>query len=175
MIVLAFLAIKGKGLSMIPMPKRITPSLDVKHSRSVYVLGLFSGAATSCCAPVLAGAITLAIVSASFWQALLVTFLYVLGMVFPLIFAAYFYDRFHLEESRIIRGKMLEIKLGKHTTYIHSTNLIAAAIFLAMGIILLTLAISGNAFWAPSFQGTVSNHLNHWSQDFSGWIDNFGK
>lgn len=163
MVVLALMAVAGKGFSIIPMPKRAMPKVNASHPKSIFLLGLFSGAATSCCAPVLAGAVTLAVISGAFWKALIVTFAYVFGMVFPLFLAAYFYDRFKLENSRLIRGKILEIKLGRKTFFLHSTNIIAGAIFLVMGAILLVLAFSGNAFWAPSFQVEIGNILNQWS------------
>lgn len=174
MIALAFLSVSGRGLSLIPMPKRIMPKVDATNSKSVFLLGMFSGAATSCCAPVLMGVVTLAVISGVFWKALIVTFAYVFGMTFPLFIAAYFYDRFNLENSKFIKGKLLEFKLpafaktsedkGVKTFFVHSTNLIAGIIFLIMGVILLVLAFSGNAFWAPSFQGEVVVVLNQWSQ-----------
>lgn len=166
MIVLAVLAVSGKGLALIPMSKRIMPrNGGLGHAKSVFLLGLFSGAATSCCAPVLAGAVTLAVVSGAFWKALIVTFAYVFGMTFPLFVAAYFYDRFKLENSRFVRGKIWEIKLGVKTFFLHSTNLLAGIVFFAMGVILLALAFSGNAFWAPTFQSRIGETLNRWSQN----------
>ena len=122
--------------------------------KSVFLLGIFSGAATSCCAPVLAGAVTLAVISGVFWKALIVVFAYIFGMTFPLFLTAYFYDKFKLENSRFIQGK--------------NTNLIAGLVFLAVGLILLVLAFSGNAFWAPSFQAGLGSALNKWSQNILG-------
>jgi len=165
MIILSVLAISGKGLNMIPMPKRLAPRMDKNYSKSVFVLGMFSGAATSCCAPVLAGAMTLAVISGAFWKALIVVFAYVFGMTFPLFIAAYLYDRFKIENSKLIAGKILEIKFGAKTLFVHSTNILAGAVFAVMGVILLALAYSGNAFWAPSFQVGVGKALNEWSQN----------
>ena len=165
MLALAFLAISGRGLALIPMPKRIMPNIDGASSKSVFLLGMFSGAATSCCAPVLAGAVTLAVISGTFWKALIVTFAYVFGMTFPLFITAYLYDRFKIENSKLIRGRILEMKLGQKTFFVHSTNILAGAVFLVMGIILLWLAFFGNAFWAPSFQVSVGSALNTWSQN----------
>ena len=165
MIILAFFAVSGKGLAMLPMPKRMTPKLDPSRPGSIFMLGVFSGAATSCCAPVLAGAITLAVISGAFWKALIVTFAYVFGMTFPLFVLGYLYDRFKIEQSRIIRGKLFEIKFGNKTLFIHSTNLLAGLVFLAMGILLLILAFSENAFWAPSFQAKIGEALNQWSEN----------
>jgi cytochrome c biogenesis protein CcdA len=166
MLVLAGLALWGKGMSILPVPKRAISNFaknksSKSHAKSVFALGVFSGAATSCCAPVLAGAITLAVVSAAFFKALIVIFAYVFGMSFPLFLAAYFYDRFQLEKSRLVRGKVLRIG----SLHFHSTNLIAGAIFLLMGFALLVLAFSGNAFWAPAFQVKIGNFLNTWSQN----------
>jgi len=88
MIAFATLSVFGKGLAVIPMTKRVRPGADLSHPKSVFLLGIFSGAATSCCAPVLAGAVTLAVISGAFWKALIVTFAYVFGMVFPLFLAS---------------------------------------------------------------------------------------
>ncbi len=164
MVIFALLAVSGKGFALIPMTKRVIPKLNALDTQSVFLLGIFSGAATSCCAPVLAGAITLAVVSGVFWKALIVTFAYVFGMTFPLFIAGYFYDRFHIEESKALRGKMFTIHIRGNTFFVHSTNLLAGAVFFVMGGILLALAFSGNAFWAPSFQGDIAYLLNRWSQ-----------
>jgi len=163
MIILAIMAFSGKGLAMIPMSKRIMPKGDMTHPKSVFLLGVFSGAATSCCAPVLAGAVTLAVMSGVFWKALIVVFAYVFGMTIPLFIMAYFYDKFQIENSRLIRGKLLELKFGGAKKYIHTTNLFAGIIFISVGIILLYMAISGNTYWAPSFQVGIGNLLNKFS------------
>ncbi|MDP2695741.1 MAG: cytochrome c biogenesis CcdA family protein [bacterium] len=172
MIVLAVLSVAGKGLSMVPMPKRAMPDMTTANTKSVFLLGMFSGAATSCCAPVLAGAVTLAVISGAFWKAMIVTFAYVFGMTLPLFLAAYLYDRFKLENSRLIKGKLLELKLGNKVLFIHSTNLVTSIIFLLMGVVLFILAFSGNAFWAPSFQVKIGDALNIWSQKILGTLMN---
>jgi len=64
MITLAVLSFLGKSLAM-PLPGRMKEKLKMEsgnHSKSVYGLGVLSGAATSCCAPVLVGAMTLAVI-----------------------------------------------------------------------------------------------------------------
>src|SRR3989304_5903599 len=115
MIVFAVFAVFGKGLAMIPMPKGLVSEGGASHPKSVFLLGMFSGAATSCCAPVLAGAVTLAVISGVFWKALVVTFAYVFGMTFPLFATAYFYDRFKLDKSRLMRGKLMKLQLAGRT------------------------------------------------------------
>jgi hypothetical protein len=172
MLVLAVLSLLGKNLNIIPVSKKAVSNIDTTSYKSVFLLGIFSGAATSCCAPVLAGAVTLAALSGAFWKALIVTFAYVFGMTFPLFITAYFYDRFKIENSSLIKGKIFEIKLSGKTLFVHSTNLLAALVFFVMGGILLYLALSGNAFWAPSFQAEVGQMLNVWSQNIFNVLDN---
>jgi cytochrome c biogenesis protein CcdA len=164
MIFLGTAAFLGKGFSLVPMAKRSTPGSGKMSAKSIFTLGVFSGAATSCCAPVLAGAVALAVISGAFWKALIVTFAYVFGMTFPLFIAAYFYDKFKLENSKLIKGKVWRIEIGKKTFFLHSTNFFAGAIFLVMGAILLALAFSDNAFWSPSFQAKIGNYLNKFSR-----------
>lgn len=163
MLALAAMSILGKGISM-PLPNRIQSKIDPSDTKSVFVLGVLSGAATSCCAPVLAGAMTLAVISGAFWKALIVVFAYVFGMTFPLFITAYFYDKYKIEKSKIVQGKLLEMKFLSKTLYVHSTNLVAAAIFFITGSVMLALGISGNAFWSPHTQAEVGRILNVWMQ-----------
>jgi cytochrome c biogenesis protein CcdA len=170
MIALAVMSVLSKGLSM-PLPKKIKEKLKMEggnHSKSVYVLGVLSGAATSCCAPVLVGAMTLAIVSGAFWKAIIVTFAYVFGMVFPLFLTAYFYDKYKIEKSKFVQGKTLSIPLGFKTVKVHSTNLLAGIMFLIFGVTMFVLGITGNAYWSPEHQIAIGKSLNTWSlQSFS--------
>jgi len=172
MVLLGLLAIMGRTVSM-PLPRRLKSGANLTGAKSVFVLGILSGAATSCCAPVLAGAMTLAVASGTFVKALIVVFAYVFGMTFPLFVTAYFYDRYKIDQSKLIKGKMLE--LGK--TRVHSTNLISAVIFLIMGIVMLVLGLSGNAFWSPGHQVELGQALNGWSRgflEFLGFVPDFG-
>ena len=163
MVVLGVMAVLGKGFSIIPMPQRGDTSGKTTGVKSVFALGVFSGAATSCCAPVLAGAVTLAVISGAFWKGLIVTFAYVFGMVFPLFISAWLYDKFKLQESRLIQGKNFSFSILGKTYFLHSTNLIAGGIFLLMGGVLVYLGVSGDAFWAPSTQIAMGEALNLWS------------
>lgn len=163
MLLLAVLSVMGRGIS-IPLPKRIQSKIDPSNTKSVFVLGTLSGAATSCCAPVLAGAMTLAVISGTFWKALIVVFAYVFGIMFPLFVTAYFYDKYKIEQSKIIQGKLLEFKIGLKNLYVHSTNLLSSAMFLIIGVVMLVLGLSGNTFWSPHTQVEVGRTLNKWTQ-----------
>jgi cytochrome c biogenesis protein CcdA len=163
MLLFAALAVAGKGLSIFPK-SRLTGGINVRNGKSVFLLGLFSGAATSCCAPVLAGAVTLAVLSGAFWKGLIVTFAYVFGMVLPLFITAFFYDRFKIEKSRFIRGRIFMLRIAGKPIAVHTTNLIAGGLFAVMGVVLIVLAASGSAFWAPGYQVSVGESLDAWSQ-----------
>ena len=161
MLLIAINSWRGKGMAILPMSSRLNTGGSQK---SIFFLGIFSGAATSCCAPVLAGAVTLAIVSASFWKALIVVFAYIFGMTFPLFITAYLYDRFHWENLSLVKGKILSWQIGKRTYAVHSTNLIAGLVFASMGLSLLVLASRGDAFWSQIYQVKIGQALNKWSQ-----------
>lgn len=137
MLLIAFLSFSGKKLSM---PFKQLPLLKSHDALSIYTLGLFSGLASSCCAPVLAGVLTLNALSASLFQALILSLTYVFGMVFPLFLLAYFWDSFNWSESKLVRGIMIRFKLFNKDLIIHSTNLITGIIFLVIGIYILYLA-----------------------------------
>lgn len=161
MVVLSVMSVLGKNFTLIPLPQKLSQGLNVTHAKSVFLLGVLSGAATSCCAPVLAGALTLALISGAFWKAVIVTFAYIFGMTFPLFLIAYYFERFNVRESKLLRGKLLEIKLGAKIYFLHTTNLLAGVVFLVMGVLLTVLALSHNAFWSPNYQTKVSKWLNH--------------
>ncbi len=60
---------------------------------AVFSLGVMSGLSSSCCAPVLFAAVTLTTLSPTLLQAIIVSFAYVLGIVFPLFLLSLFYER----------------------------------------------------------------------------------
>ena len=96
MILFGFLTLWGQGV----LPQLNLPiNLSRSDAPSVYVLGVFSGAATTCCAPVLAGVIVLSALSATLVEGLLIGFTYVVGMVFPLLVVALLWDKHALHSE----------------------------------------------------------------------------
>jgi len=172
MLALAVMAILGKGIAL-PLPKRLKAKMDLSNTKSVLVLGMLSGAATACCAPVLAGAMTLAVISGAFWKAIIVVFAYVFGMTFPLFLTAYFYDKYKIDQSKLIKGKLLEVKvpafiesvtnLKIKSLFVHTTSLLASGMFLLIGSTMLILGLTDNAYWSPHTQAKVGTTLNSWS------------
>lgn len=78
---------------MLPVPHRLMPQPKDTNVVSTYLLGVFSGITSSCCAPVLFAAITLSTLSPTLLTSLIVSLVYVLGIVFPLFFLSLFYEK----------------------------------------------------------------------------------
>lgn len=160
LVVLAILAIFGKTL---PMPYHPNPDLQKSDPVSVFLLGVISGAASSCCTPVLIGVLTVTALSGTFLYALILSLTYVLGMVFPLLIMSYFWDRFDFSKSRLVQGKVLKWKLFAREYYIHSTQLISAIIFGGMGLLIVILTLTGRTAMSPKYLGTMSIAFNNFA------------
>lgn len=146
MILLGFLTLWGEGL----LPQLNLPvNLNRNDAPSVYVLGVFSGAATTCCAPVLAGVMILSALSASLLEGLLIGFTYVAGMVFPLLVVALIWDKYALQGENILRGRMVHANYFGREFSIHSSKLIAGTMFLAMGLVTVALGLAGRMIPTP--------------------------
>lgn len=90
LIFLSILTLFGKT---IPLPFKVKANFQKSDVLSIFILGLISGAASSCCTPVLVGVLTITALSGTFLYALLLSLTYVLGMVFPLFIMSHFWDR----------------------------------------------------------------------------------
>lgn len=139
MILLGLMELTGKKIT-IPM---IHLTIDLNAHKSpwaVYVLGVFSGITSSCCTPVLAGILTLSFLSPSFLWAGLAGLSYVAGMVVPLVILALLLDRVDWQKIMNIKGKTVRL-LDKSRLL---TDVIAGFLFIAVGIIFGSLALTGN-------------------------------
>ena len=157
-LLLLFLGVWSLAGRNLALPVHPTPSGSYSPA-SVYGLGVFSGAASSCCAPVLAGVLTLSAVSSSLPQAAMVGSAYILGMVAPLLVLAYFWDRLELANHPVVRGRYVRISAGRIRYSLHSTNLIAGVLFVAMGVLIIALAFTGGATAATDAQVELSAAL----------------
>jgi cytochrome c-type biogenesis protein len=132
--------------SMLPLP---IPQPELTGTAvSVFVLGMFSGAATACCAPVLAGAVALSALSGSWVGGVAMGGAYILGIVFPLVILALLFEG----ARRRVRDPRLTLHVGGWAKRISLSRLIGAAVFGASGIFFIGLAFSGEARNAPAFQ-----------------------
>lgn len=156
LLVLGVMTLRGRGFEL---PFLRAPAFEGRPGASVFALGVFSGAASSCCAPVLIGVLTLTALTSSFPGALAVALAYVLGMVFPLFVLALLGDRLGWSASRLVRGKSLTLNVVGRRFAVHSTNLIGGVMFLGMGVFVLALASTDNEFLAVPGQAELGAHL----------------
>ncbi len=163
LLALGVMTLRGRGFEL---PFGHAPTFAGRPGLSVFVLGLFSGAASSCCAPVLIGVLTLTALANSFVGALAVALAYVFGMVFPLFVLALAGDRFGWLRSRAIRGTTVHRRILGRAYAVHSTNLIGGSLFLAMGVLVLVLAATGTEVLAFPGQTELSAGLHQMSDAF---------
>jgi len=147
--------------TMVPVSLR-RPALTGSPA-SVFGLGVFSGAATACCAPVLAGAIALSATSANLGGGLILGGAYVLGLVAPLIPLALLAGRV---QGRI-RDPRLTLRVGGYAKHLTVSRLAGAALFGALGLLFIGLALTGNSETAPAFQET----LGLWARRLASYVD----
>jgi cytochrome c-type biogenesis protein len=122
---------------------------------STYGLGVFSGAASSCCAPVLIGVAVLSGATASFPAALAVGLTYVAGMVAPLAILAIVWDRRDWSSSKWLQGRQITLHLGRFHRTLAVGNFASALLLLAMAAL--------TYFQAAVGPGTTT-----------GWVAQFG-
>ncbi|MGH2462443.1 MAG: cytochrome c biogenesis CcdA family protein [Candidatus Limnocylindria bacterium] len=143
LLTLGVMTFRGRGFEL---PFLRAPTFQGRPGASVFAIGVFSGAASSCCAPVLIGVLTLTALTTSFPGALAVSLAYVFGMVFPLFMLALAGDRLGFSRSRWVRGTEVHLAVFGRRFQVHSTNLIGGVLFIAMGILVLALAATANEF-----------------------------
>lgn len=164
MLLLGIFTLLGKSMAM-PFKSK-PPSMDKIDAVAIYQLGLFSGFASSCCLPVLAGVLTLSLISASFVQAFLLGWAYVLGMVVPLVTLALLWDKYNLAELPLIKGKTFQFSAFGKKIELHSTNLLSGGILVIIGVLTLIAALTHRittsspeqmqlAIWLQSVQKTM--------------------
>ena len=161
MLAMAAFAVTGKTWSL-PMLKG-SPDLQRTDSAGVFALGVFSGAASSCCAPVLAGVVTMSAVAPSLPMAAVIGLAYVFGMVFPLLVMTLVWDRSGLRQSRRIRGKDIHWSLWGRRFHTNTLNLVAAVAMGAMGLLFVFLAVTGASLVSQTQAGVA------------GWIEDLLK
>lgn len=155
------------GLKM-PMPNlpgaNIGKRTDVV---SIFTLGIVSGITSACCAPVLIGIMTLTLLSPTFFGALLVGGMYVLGMVIPLLLIALFLSD-KMPKFTVLRKPVTEIKLAGRTYAVILSNLIASAVFFLTGLLILGLTFTGrlSAENMDEFTKIITNALSSANNTF---------
>ena len=163
------------GLTMLFGKKFTTPTSVrdgmKRHVSSIYVLGIFSAIATTCCAPVLAGVLTLGVASGTIVWGALYTLAYVVGMTLPLFIIAAFLDKANLTERFTNAKKTVAMRIGGFSWRITVSELISGLIFLLMGGYITYLAFVDKLAMRSSYQ----LEMNLWNAKFLNAINGFVK
>lgn len=159
-LMLALAAVVMLGLNWsLPMLRR-APDVQRTDSGGVFALGVFSGAASACCAPVLAGVVTLSAVAPGPAGSAAIGLAYTFGMVFPLVVLTALWDRFG-GDLKILRGRPVTYRLAGRRVTTTTLDLCVAGLFAAMGAALVVVAAVGTTL-APTFQVGVGRVVNTW-------------
>jgi cytochrome c-type biogenesis protein len=155
LLVLAIVSLGG-GTWSLPF-LRGSPDISRTDSAGVFALGVFSGAASACCAPVLAGVLTLSAVSPGIAAGVGIGLAYVFGMVFPLMILTLLWDRLGPDRvpigSRPVSFNLVHLRVATTTA-----GLAAAAMFLIMAVVLAVVAVTG-ASLAPAFSASLGTEI----------------
>ena len=168
LILMGLVLLSGKHFSL---PFRVNPSLKKHNAFSVFVLGIFSGIATTCCAPVLAGVLALAALPGSIAWGGLYTLSYVFGMVAPLFLISLFLDKVEFTQkiSKTFQ-KPIEYSIGGKKFSITVSEAISGVVFLAMGILIDYLAFTNRLFVHSEYQININIFLTRVLNSVSGFI-----
>ena len=140
MIAVSVMSLLGVKL---PMPRLVQKGKQGVDAWSTFVLGVFSGITSSCCAPVLIGVLTLSSLTPGIFWSLVVGVVYVLGMVTPLYLASLFIEKKNFLASPLWRKKIGVISLGGKEYLVLLTNLVAFSVFLVTGLLMIWLTLNG--------------------------------
>lgn len=126
---------------------------------SVFLLGVFSGAITACCAPVLAGAVALSALNGSALGGFILGGAYIMGIVFPLVIIALFFT------GAKARAKASDwkftIRLGRYGKSTSISRVVGTAVFGAFGLFFVVMAVTGQSRRALGVQRSMSTYLNN--------------
>jgi len=142
------------------LPFSISRSTKVRGAGSVFILGIFSGFATLCCAPVLAGVVALSALPGSVFWGGLYSLAYVLGMVVPLFIIAFFIDKTNITGRLMVLKKRISYSLAGKQINLAAADIISGATFFLMGVLILYLAKTGRlAMGGGEYQITINIYL----------------
>lgn len=156
LVFLGLALVTGRQFSL---PSPVHPVLKNYGLGSVFVLGIFSGVATTCCAPVLAGVVALSALPGSFLLGGVYTLAYVLGMVVPLFIIATLLDRVDFTAKLMTLRKPITYSIFGETFSVTFSNLFSGLMFLGLGIIIIFLAQTNQLTTHNSYQLTLNLYV----------------
>ncbi|WP_449406877.1 cytochrome c biogenesis CcdA family protein [Microbacterium maritypicum] len=151
---------------MLPMPSGRGGG---KNIGSVYALGVFSGAASACCAPVLAGVAALSGAASSVPAAATVGVAYVFGMVAPLCVLALIWDKKNWGASRLLSARTVALWPGS-AQRIPLATLLSGVLMIGMGVLTVVLAVQGPGMAPDGWQVEVTAFLDHVATNIQQYV-----
>lgn len=149
------------------LPFSVHPELKRQDFISVYVLGIFSAIATTCCAPVLAGVLTLSALPGSVFLGGVYTLAYVLGMVLPLFLIAFFLDRVDFTKKFFTFRKSVSYTILGQKISLTFANLFSGLMFLVLGIVIIYLARTQQLTSHSSYQVALNIYMTKFIKSIS--------
>src|SRR3989338_3322176 len=119
------------------LPIHVHPKLQKYDFGSIYVLGLFSGIATTCCAPVLAGVLALSALPGSVWLGGLYALTFVVGLVVPIFIVAACIDRGRIIKRFESLKRRVSYSLFGRQISLSLSHLISGFVFTSFGLFIL--------------------------------------
>jgi len=133
-VVFGVMTLAGKGFSGATFKSAPTATL----AGYFFFGATFAMGWTPCVGPVLTGILILAASDKTVLQGMTLLFFYAVGLGSPLILIASICS--HLSKDgwfwRLLRGKAWDIKIGKHTFLLHTTNIFSGLLLVFLGIAL---------------------------------------
>lgn len=149
------------------LPFSVHPELKRQDFISVYVLGIFSAIATTCCAPVLAGVLTLSALPGSVFLGGVYTLAYVLGMVLPLFLIAFFLDKIDFTKKFFAFRKSVSYTILGQKISLTFANLFSGLMFLILGIVIIYLARTQQLTSHSSYQVALNIYMTKFIKSIS--------
>ncbi|MBI2019206.1 hypothetical protein HYS95_00875 [Candidatus Daviesbacteria bacterium] len=143
------------------LPFSVHPQLKRQDFISVYVLGIFSAIATTCCAPVLAGVLALSALPGSVLLGGIYTLAYVLGMVIPLFVIAAFLDKVDFTKKFFAFRKSISYTILGQKISLTLANLFSGLMFLVLGIIIIYLARTSQLTSHSQYQVALNIYMTN--------------
>jgi cytochrome c biogenesis protein CcdA len=154
--------------SILPIPMLRQPELT-GTAGSVFVLGVFSGAATACCAPVLAGAVALSALNQTWLGGLAMGGAYLMGIVTPLVLIALLFNA----AKKKVRDPKFTLTIASYRKRISVSRLVGAIVFAASGLFFIGLALAGESQSGNSMQRWIGRQLNQHIATHAGDVPNW--
>lgn len=163
MIFLGAMMLLGKNMIL---PFHVHPKIKQHDFGSIYLLGVFSGVATTCCAPVLAGVLALSGLSGSVWLGGVYAMTFVLGMVIPLFLMALLVDQSALIKRITSLRRRVNYTIFNRRISLNLSHLISGIIYILFGLFILVFERTNPGGMGASYQVD----LNIWAAKLTRFI-----